>query len=275
MNNLFGNGRVVLGTKPSTVLTLAGAFFSGAISGAGQVNATGGGSGIVEFTAANTYTGGTTVSAGRLAANNPTGSATGTGPVTIESGATIGGSGTVSGAMTLDSGGTVKPGVNSSGNPGTQFHGSSLLWEGGGTLDFQIGSVTDELLLTGALTKGTGTGFTIDIENDTIVTGNYTLATFASTTFSLTDFTLDLPNNISAILVENSKSLVLDITQAQLPAHGDETSSGLSDGAVADGMSGSSSSFTPNEPLQPTPEPCSALLLAFGGSLLLGWRRRR
>jgi hypothetical protein len=149
--------------------------------------------------------------------------------------------------------------------------------EGGSTLDLQIGSTTDEILLTGTLTKGTGTGFTINIENDTIVTGNYTLATFASTTFSLSDFTLDLPNGVSAILVENSKSLVLDITSAQLPAHGEETStdSDLSNGVVVNTTSGSSSSFTPSEPLQPTPEPGSALLLAFGGATLLGWRRRR
>jgi hypothetical protein len=149
--------------------------------------------------------------------------------------------------------------------------------EGGSTLDFQIGSITDELLLTGALTKGTAGTFTINVENDTIVTGNYTLATFASTTFSLSDFTLDLPNGVSGILVENTKSLVLDITQAELPAHSEETSapadSDLATASVTDPTPGSS--FTPSDTLQPTPEPGSALLLAFGGSILLGWRRKR
>jgi autotransporter-associated beta strand protein len=271
VKNLVGAGAVTLGTKSTTALTLDAGNFSGVISGKGQLAKST--AGLLTLAGANTYSGGTAVAAGALVAANTTGSATGTGPVAIDTSATIGGSGTVSGAITLNSGGTVKPGVGSPGVPGTRFHGSSLLWDGGGTLDFQIGaSATDELLLTGALTKGTAGTFTIDIENDGLATGNYILAAFASTTFSLSDFTLDLPNNVSAILVENSKSLILDIThteEASAPAESD-----LSNSAIADTTSGSSS-FTPNEPLQPTPEPGSALLLAFGGATLLGWRRRR
>jgi autotransporter-associated beta strand protein len=272
INNLTGNGTVKTGTKSSTVLTLAGAFFQGNISGAGQVNAIGGGSGLVDFLTANTYTGGTTVSVGGLVANNPTGSATGTGPVTINGGASIGGSGTVSGAMTLDSGGTVKPSLNS--GAGTKFHGSSLLWEGGGTLDFQIGSTTDQLLLTGALTKGTAGAFTINIVNDTIVTGSYTLATFASTTFSLSDFTLVLPNNVSGTLVENSQSLVLDITQAELPAHSEDLTT-PADAALA--STAPDSSFNESSALTtitPTPEPGSSVFLSLGLAGLLSFRRR-
>ncbi|HEY3901505.1 MAG TPA: autotransporter-associated beta strand repeat-containing protein [Chthoniobacter sp.] len=276
IQNLLGAGAVTLGTKSTTALTLDAGNFSGVISGPGHlVKST---AGILTLAGANTYSGGTTVTAGALVAGNTTGSATGTGPVAIDTGATIGGSGTVSGAMTLNSGGTLKPGVGSPGVPGAKFHGSSLLWEGGGTLDFQIGpSTADELLLTGALTKGTAGTFTIDIENDGLATGNYILAAFSSTTFSLSDFTLDLPNSVSGILVENSKSLLLDITQAELPAHTEEipttTDSGLATASITDPSS--AISFTPSEPLQPTPEPGSALLLAFGGATLLGWRRRR
>jgi len=49
------------------------------------------GSGTTSLVGENTYSGGTTVSAGRLLANNTAGSALGTGPVTVHSGATLGG----------------------------------------------------------------------------------------------------------------------------------------------------------------------------------------
>ena len=52
---------------------------------------------------ANTYTGGTTVSAGTLLATNTSGSATGTGVVTVSAG-TLGGSGIISGAVTIGTG---------------------------------------------------------------------------------------------------------------------------------------------------------------------------
>ena len=68
------------------------------------------GAGTMGLTAANTYAGGTTVSAARLLVNNSTGSGTGTGGVTVNGG-TLGGTGTVSGAVTLNSGGTIAPGT--------------------------------------------------------------------------------------------------------------------------------------------------------------------
>lgn len=70
------------------------------------------GAGTMRLTAANTYTAGTVVSAGRLLVNNTTGSGTGTGGVTVNGG-TLGGTGTVAGAVTLNSGGTIAPGTAS------------------------------------------------------------------------------------------------------------------------------------------------------------------
>jgi autotransporter-associated beta strand protein len=62
----------------------------------------------------NTYTGGTTVSAGSLFANNTTGSATGSGSVSVATGATLGGSGLVTpgvnNSVTIDSGATLTVG---------------------------------------------------------------------------------------------------------------------------------------------------------------------
>jgi autotransporter-associated beta strand protein len=83
--------------------------FGGVISGAGALDKSGGftaGPGTLSLTVNNTYTGGTTVSAGRLLANNTSGSATGSGPVTVSPvGETVlGGSGTIAGPVTVTSG---------------------------------------------------------------------------------------------------------------------------------------------------------------------------
>ncbi len=100
-NLRFGANTVNL---PSTTLNPAttsvidtngsNATFSTVIGGAGGFNKIG--AGDLNFTAANTYSGNTTVSGGKLLANNTTGSALGSGNVTVDSTATLGGSGSVS-----------------------------------------------------------------------------------------------------------------------------------------------------------------------------------
>ena len=71
------------------------------------------GTGTLTLSNANTYTGGTTISAGTLLANNIGGSATGTGAVTVASAAALGGTGTVLGNVINN--GTVSPGGVSGG----------------------------------------------------------------------------------------------------------------------------------------------------------------
>ena len=75
------------------------------------------GSGTLKFAAANTYSGATLVSAGRLLVGNITGSATGSGQVTVKTGATIGGTGRITpSSLVVESGGVVSPGSDGVGS---------------------------------------------------------------------------------------------------------------------------------------------------------------
>lgn len=85
-------------------------------------------SGTVTLTAANTYSGGTQIRAGRLTVNNATGSGTGTGPVFIGSGGLLTGTGTVTGFVTNAPGGSF-----SAGNEIGVLNLGSTIWFGGAT----------------------------------------------------------------------------------------------------------------------------------------------
>ncbi|MFA6288708.1 MAG: autotransporter-associated beta strand repeat-containing protein [Opitutaceae bacterium] len=140
---------------------------------------------------ASTYTGGTTVSGGTLLANNASGSATGTGAVTVNGGF-FGGTGSSSGAITVNAGGAITPG---DGGAGTFTGGSSLTWNSDDTLagmTFDLGvnqAATDQLALAGAFTKGTGSTFVFSfIDAGYTPSIAYTLVTFGSTGFVAGDF---------------------------------------------------------------------------------------
>lgn len=139
---------------------------------------------------ANTYTGGTTISGGTLLANNASGSATGTGAVTVNGGF-FGGTGSVSGAITVNAGGSITPGDSGAGT----FTGSSLTWNSDNTLPgmtFDLGvdqAASDKLVLSGAFTKGTGSTFVFNFADAGYTESfTYSLVTFGSTTFDGSDF---------------------------------------------------------------------------------------
>jgi autotransporter-associated beta strand protein len=274
----------------------AGAIFSNAVTDnaqviaegtsytiASQINGSGSlvktGSGTVVLTGGNTYAGGTVINGGTLLVNNMTGTGTGSGAVTVNKGATLGGSGTITGTTTLTSGGILEPGAGSLGTAGSIFSGSSLVWNGGGTLTLQIGSVADELVLNGKLTKGSAGIFTIDILDANIQPGTYTLVTFATTTFSQSNFALELPANYEGTLVEMSNSLVLQNLMED-PAESQEVSQRASSLALLPPASAeimhteSESLGSSRSDLVATPEPSAAVLLLFAGGIILGRRRR-
>lgn len=202
-NNVTDNGHIA--DKSASGVHIVGSV----ITGTGNFLKTGAGEAMMN--GANTYTGGTTISGGVLRATNLSGSATGTGTVAVNSGGTLAGNGTVS-AIALNNGGIVAPGIGN-GSAGATLHGSSLLWNAGGILEFGLGnSNSDKLALTGALTKG-GTGpFVLKIDDLGIQQMSYTLLTFASTNFAQANFTLSLPTGYSGTITEFGTSLAVNIT---------------------------------------------------------------
>lgn len=133
------NGDLDVNTHTGSTLTLTGsgtATYSEAVTGvttlAGSLVKTGSGTWTIDQ--AFTYAGGTTITAGTLNLANTSGSALGTGSVTIESGASLTGSGAFTGALTVDAGGVLSPG-NSAGlmtiGSGSVFNGTVIVQIGG------------------------------------------------------------------------------------------------------------------------------------------------
>lgn len=138
---------------------------SGAISGTGPlIKDTGTGT----LTLANThsYTGATTVSAGKLAVNGTL--STSGNAVTVNSGAALGGSGSILRPVTIASGATVAPG-NSAGT--LSVTGTTTV---NGTLAVEVdGATADKLAVTGGLTIGAGAALTVNI-----LAGGFTQASY-------------------------------------------------------------------------------------------------
>ncbi len=115
--------------------------------------------GTLRLTNANTYAGNTTISGGTLAAVNTTGSATGSGKVTVNSGGILGGTGTVTGAVTLASnatagaGGHVAPGDSTVNNGVGTLKLNSIAFNTGSAADIEFSGDTfgqyDVLNVTG------------------------------------------------------------------------------------------------------------------------------
>ena len=168
----LGNGAVtnngVLSYKRTNAITE-----SNAISGTGSLLQIG--SGTTTLTAANTYSGGTTVSAGKLLVDNTTGSGTGSGAVSVASGATLGGTGAIGGSTTLASGSILAPG-NTAGML-TVNSGLTLNNNTAGSLLFDLGSISDKVVVGGTLTLNNQdfTSFTFDTSGGGFGAGTYVL----------------------------------------------------------------------------------------------------
>ncbi|MGC4071022.1 MAG: autotransporter-associated beta strand repeat-containing protein [Nibricoccus sp.] len=159
------------------------ATISGAISG---TSLTKGGNGTLVLSGANTYTGPTTITAGSLLVNNLSGSATGTGNVFIDAGASLGGSGFIAGNITLS--GSIAPGNSI----GTLSTGGNVTWNGTAAnawaFELGAGNTSDRFNIGGSFLKGTGSDFLFDFLGSSFI-GDFLLIDWdGRTTFDASDF---------------------------------------------------------------------------------------
>jgi autotransporter-associated beta strand protein len=201
---------------------------SGAISGVGAI--TKAGSGTLVLSGANSYLGGTTINAGTLLVNNATGSGTGSGPVTVNNGGTLGGTGAISGAVTINGGGHIAPGASIE-----SLDVGSLLLGAGSILDFELATIlgvdTSDLIhvtTVGGLAIGGGT---LNLTNAGSMTGGiYTLIDYSgSFTGSVSNITLgSVPTGFTYRLFNDPSSQSIDL---EVTAPGDFNHDGTVDGA--------------------------------------------
>lgn len=250
---------------------------------AGSAGLTKNGSGSLTLTRANTYSGTTTVNAGTLAVMNATGSATGTGPLTVSIGAKLVGTGTIGGTVTNS--GMVAPGTS----PGTLHIAGEYIQTAAGRLEIEIASaasfdrleITGSASLAGTLAVSLANGFMPSAGNSfTILTSSG----IDDTTFSTTVLPT-LIGDVAWSINYGATSVSLLVT---LP--GDFTGNGVVDGAdYVVWRKGLGATFTqadydvwrshrgqsiaPGASLGAVPEPAAAWLACFGVGLLMTARR--
>jgi autotransporter-associated beta strand protein len=124
-----------------------------AFAGSGTITGTTGllkeGSGTLSLHGANSYSGNTTVNAGELSVRNSSGSATGSGSVSVAALAKLSGNGRIGGAVAVAAGGVVMPGVGT----GTLRIDKDLVLDGA-VLKFDLGTTSDRLTVAGDLDLG-------------------------------------------------------------------------------------------------------------------------
>jgi len=98
----------------------------------------------------NNYTGNTLVNGGTLRVNNTAGSGTGAGDVQVASGATLAGTGSIAGLVSISDGAILAPGNSA----GVLTIGDGLVLGDGSTMNFELGTVSDSVNVTGDLTFG-------------------------------------------------------------------------------------------------------------------------
>jgi len=221
-NAAFSSARyVTLGSGGGTFDTDGNSnTLTGLISGTGSLTKVG--TGILVLTGQNTYTGGTTVSAGSLQiGNTTTTTASLVGPVTVLSGGTFGGNGTITGDIDANSnsgGGTIYSGVvNGSGGLKTT---GNLNLSSTSTLTVQMQPSGASTLSVGGAANLAGT-LSVAYSGGFYKPGTYTLLTASSLSGSFSTVSVGVPSvGISGQMVEEGNQIDLVLTQlATLPDH--------------------------------------------------------
>ncbi|WP_395738056.1 beta strand repeat-containing protein [Prosthecobacter sp.] len=217
---LLSNGGGGMNVDAGTTLTV-----NGVVAGSSTDVLEKSGVGALIFTAANTYSGGSTITGGTVYANNTTGSGLGTGDVTVSASASLGGSGsvilsanksvTVNGALAVgnlgDTTGSALA-LTTSGTGSTILGGSSTLHLGifsGAGLGDSTGNAfaADVLDLSGSLTLTLGAILKLENPNgissgawadgDTFKLFDWSGLTTRSGTFTIDASDLNLPANLT------------------------------------------------------------------------------
>ena len=221
-NTYSGGTTVSVGTLTGDSISLQGAInnnaalefaqasngtYSGSISGIGSLLKSG--AGTLTLSGASTYSGGATVSAGRL---NVTGSLASS-AVTVLSGASLGGTGTV-GALTAMSGSTVNPGSSI----GELAVNGGLTLAAGSTLAIEVSPTgADRISATGAasisgnlvVTPGFG-AYTTFNQSFTLISSSARTGTFASSALG------NYGAAFAPDLIYNGTSVILRLAPASL-----------------------------------------------------------
>jgi autotransporter-associated beta strand protein len=140
-----------------TVNQTTNGTYQGTITGTGAKLILGSSStAALTLTGANTYTGLTTINAGKLLVSNTTGSGTGTGNIQVNSTGTLGGTGTIAGSVIVASGGALAPGASAGTLTVTGASGVNL--NAGSVFNVELGGAgpgqSDKLMVTNTATLG-------------------------------------------------------------------------------------------------------------------------
>ncbi len=229
---------------------------AGAISGAANADLVKTGSGILELTSANTYSGNTFVQQGTLVASNASGSATGTGSVNVFTGATLRGTGAIAGPTNIATGGTLAPGGLV--NTGVLTINNSVSFVGGSSAIFNIRANGNSL--------GDGTS-----------PSGYDQLAVTSGTVDLNNATLDVSVGYSPsgsdhlLILNNSTGVTLNSTFNGLADGSMFTAGGVQwkiyYGSSADGFGGLDGN---DVVIVPVPEPAGLLAIGLGGLGVIG-----
>ena len=162
--------------------------------------------------------------------NNATGSGTGSGPVTVNNGGTLGGTGAIAGAVTINSGGHIAPGASIE-----SLDVGSLSLGVGSILDFELDTIlgvdTSDLInvtTVGGLAIGGGT---LNLANAGSMTGGiYTLIDYSGNfSGSVSNLTLgSVPAGFTYRLFNDASSQSIDL---EVTAPGDFNHDGTVDAA--------------------------------------------
>ena len=189
-------------------------------NGTGATSLSKSGAGNWDLTGANTYSGGTTVTGGTLTLSNLSGSATGPGAISVQTGASLAGNGSASGTATLESGAALIPGNN---GVGTLTVGGLTL-ESGTTADFELQAGGPNDLVVTAVSSGlTLNGGTINLyqPGTTIpvtAAGVYNLFQYSGTLGgSIGNLTVPEPVGTDYVLGVSGGFVTVTVSAAALP----------------------------------------------------------